>query len=364
MLTTKLLHVLVAGAAVAGCATGDDGVVTPIIPSGDDIVMGNPRCAEAGARVGLDLGTFAFAVDPGTPGTYRLDDVNRVTLASEDLRVLDWSATVGVDAILVRGGGATQIYVYAPEARDGAGLTAPIDPKTGEPTAITGVEVCYDHELAVTTTAATALTRAYAWTVGVTADQRELYLVAGATEPVRFTTKVAPDGIVDRDFVVAGDIVITNPAPYAAQIVAIGDRIGELKATVTCPELMPFALAPFGRVVCRYSRALPDDATRINRIVVDTVGYEVGRGTAARAIDFDDAKVTELDRRVEVWDDHAGRLGVTATERRYGYRLTVGPYDSCGETLPFTSTASLLGSDSGLIARASATVTVHTICVR
>ena len=60
------------------------------------------------------------------------------------------------------------------------------------------------------------------------------------------------------------------------------------------------------------------------------------------------------------------RLGAafTATARRYGYRLTVGPYDSCGETLPFTSTASLLGSDSGLIARASATVTVHTICIR
>ena len=58
MLTTKLLHVLVAGAAVAGCATGDDGVVTPIIPSGDDIVMGNPRCAEAAARVSIAVSVF------------------------------------------------------------------------------------------------------------------------------------------------------------------------------------------------------------------------------------------------------------------------------------------------------------------
>ena len=52
---------------------------------------------------------------------------------------------------------------------------------------------------------------------------------AGQARSLRFTTRVAPDGWVDGDWIVEGAIVIDNPAPYPARVVAIGDRIFDLR---------------------------------------------------------------------------------------------------------------------------------------
>jgi hypothetical protein len=59
----------------------------------------------------------------------------------------DWSATLGLDAVIVKAQNANA-YVYSPEAFGDSGLIAP-DGK-----AISHVEFCYDYELTVTKDAA------------------------------------------------------------------------------------------------------------------------------------------------------------------------------------------------------------------
>ena len=48
-----------------------------------------------------------------------------MTISSYTGTSFDWSANMGVDAVFVKGGPGGNLYLYAPEATWGAGLTAP-----------------------------------------------------------------------------------------------------------------------------------------------------------------------------------------------------------------------------------------------
>lgn len=363
MSTRRLFQLLVAGVAVAGCATGDDEPVTPILPAVNDVAMGNATCAEVGARLGKDLGDFELQVEPAASGTFRMDDLNRVTVASEDGQYLDWSATTAIDAVLVHAGDTTTAYTYAGEAREGSRLSGPINPKTEEPYAIWRVDFCYDHELVVSTASSISLVRTYDWSVALTASKTRLYLDRGHTTTVSMRATVARDGWTDSEWLVRGAIAITNPAPYPARITGVGDRLGELPVRVTCPTKLPATLMPLTTLVCSYERALPDDGGRANQVIVTTEGYEVGEGTATAELDFDRALIKERDARVEVRSLHAGALGLT-TGGRFDYKVTVGPYTTCGATELFYEAASATTLDSGTVTAARVPIEVTVTCCK
>ncbi|HVV85181.1 MAG TPA: hypothetical protein VHE35_19100 [Kofleriaceae bacterium] len=321
--------------------------------------MGNPECAEAGRALGLDLGNFELQVKPGSPGAYALDAQNTVAFTSEDQEYLDWTASVGMDAVLVTGGDSTRVYTYVPEARAGAHLAAPMNPKLHEPYLISAVTFCYDHELVVEPSTETALTRTIAWTVDLRPARTTLSMGRGETKDLTFTAVVARAGGTDSDWSVSGAIPIENPAPYTARVLAVEDWVGKLPATVVCPRAVPFDLEPFGEITCWYDRTLTSGATTTDRVVVKTAGYEVETGIGSATVDFAGAKVTERDGRVDVWDYRAGRVGTTDRDRSFSYRLTLGPYGVAGRTESFFDLVQLIGLDSGhQLAQDTATVTV------
>ena len=90
---------------------------------------GSPVCAEL-APTGVTWREIAVQ-HPVTSGSYQ-DDLLSVNLVRRDLlpgQVLDWTSNLGIDAVLVRGGGDTNLYAYQPPAafRADGGLHAPVD---------------------------------------------------------------------------------------------------------------------------------------------------------------------------------------------------------------------------------------------
>ena len=81
--------------------------VEPTIPE-----LKNPTCSD------LDLGTFSIKIDPPVSGTFALGPLDSVTTTiSADGLYVDWTSTMGIDAVIVKGGPAANVYVYSPESR-------------------------------------------------------------------------------------------------------------------------------------------------------------------------------------------------------------------------------------------------------
>lgn len=354
---------LLAAGAVASCASGlDDSPVHEIRPSADDILMGNPACAEAAARVAADFGDYELVVSPAAPGTYRLDELNEVTLASEDGIHLDWAASTSIDAVLVRGGDATAVYAGGFEAFLDVGLTAPWNPKLDEPYQLREVVFCYDHELAATTATSAWLTRTHAWSVGVHPLQESVVVPRGQTRKVSFAVKVARKAAVDGNWLVRGAIALFNPAPYAASVVSAEAWIGRAPAKLVCEARLPFTMKPEETVICRYDRELPGPYTGPVQAIVRTVGYEVGGASPVTAIDFADAVVAERDGRVEVRDQAGSLLGTATGNRSFIHHAVVGPFDTCGAVRPYTAAIGVTGADTGTTVWAHATIPVTVAC--
>lgn len=53
-------------------------------------------------------------------------------------------STFVIGAVIVKGGPGAHVYDYAPGAVSGSGLTAPINPRRGEPYKLSAIRFCYD----------------------------------------------------------------------------------------------------------------------------------------------------------------------------------------------------------------------------
>src|SRR5215217_6944056 len=105
------------------------------------VVTGNPSCTELGYE-------FGFKIDPVNPGTYTLPDgVNTITITVNGSS-FDWTSTIGIDAVIVKGGTDSNLYVYDPPAESfgDTGLQSTINPANGQPFDLSHIEFCYDVE--------------------------------------------------------------------------------------------------------------------------------------------------------------------------------------------------------------------------
>jgi hypothetical protein len=103
-------------------------------------VPGNPTCASLGYE-------HEFKVDPPNAGTYPLPGGNTVTVTTDGV-YFDWSSTLGMDAVLAKGGPNANAYVYDPpdESFSDDGLHSPINPNNGQPFGLSHISFCYDGE--------------------------------------------------------------------------------------------------------------------------------------------------------------------------------------------------------------------------
>lgn len=279
-----VLALIAALALIAGAAMA----ISPLIGARESIgllsqtttqVAGNTSCAAQGYSHGLKIEPAPFAGNYAFPG----DPGNTLTITSVDDVYIDWTSTLGIDAVIVKAGNASSIYTYAPEATSDEQLHGYYN---GSIPDTSHVEFCYDYELDIAKTVQTAFTRTWTWTIDKSVDRPRIDMFVG--EPAQDATYTV--GVVrtatDSDFTASGTITITNPDPLLAVEISVADSMGGIDPTLDCPtNVVPAG----GSVSCSYTADFGDTrpAPGDNVATVSTDGA-VGGGTATAPYAFGD----------------------------------------------------------------------------
>lgn len=310
MITTKRLMYFIAGLVLvlgifalvpASPVSAED--PDPGAPSGDGVepvfIDGNPSCATLNANnAGFPNVTsdFGFKINDGTNGTFTFtnppgtltggalpDPYNSVTISNSDGTLFNWAATLGIDAVIVKGGPNADAFVYIPEDTADTQLHPPVNPNspTGEYYSISHIEFCYDYEFSARKTADTAYTRTYTWTIDKSVDPDTHTGFAGDS----FTSDydiVVDQSYEDSAFAVSGTITVNNPTPFTASF-SVADSVGGTVASVSCPT---YSLAPFASTTCTYSASLADKTDGTNTATITSLTAGIGGATATAGYAF------------------------------------------------------------------------------
>ena len=320
-------------------------------------VDGNPTCQELGYQ-------YEFKIDPPVAGTYDIDGTNSVTVSfynSSEGQLMDWSSTLGMDAVLAKGASQGNLYIYDPpwEAKSGTGLHTPVN-ASGLYAGFSHVSFCYDYEVVVTKTADTSFKRKYTWTIDKSADETDLLLSAGQTIGVKYDVVVSSVS-TDSDWLVSGEITVFNPAPEAAIITRVTDIIDTTTSVdVDCGDaVFPYTLEPGETLTCTYAHA-PGDADAGSNTACAFTSGNVGDGHAWVEFSFDDAAIETIDECVDVTDTLEGELGsACAPGDTFQYVYFVGPYEECGSDHQVLNTATFTTNDTGATGSDDWTVNVE-----
>ena len=339
-------------AAFAGLtATG----VTPVLDT-----RGNPTCKDLAATYGSGATWFELKLDRLPNATDGIaDNAMSVSITNGSANGFAWTATRGVDAVLVKAGnGPHNVYLYSPEAAADSGVV------TADKYAISHITFCYDVELEVAKTASTTFTRDYDWTIAKSVDQPAVTLESTGQATVNYSVAVVKDAGTDSGWAVGGTIAVTNPHPtIAASGISVTDSLSGFGAlTVSCPAT---SLAGGASMTCSYATAvLPNGSARTNTATAASTSYGFAAGTGAAPVSFV-TPTTVLDDSVSVSDTFAGAglsgaaLGASKT---FTYARTItGSSFPCGATTTVGNTASI-ATDDGVTRSASAHVSAAVTC--
>jgi hypothetical protein len=263
------------------------------------VIAGNPSCID----LGYDFG-FKPQPEPPPSGTYSFPGgPNTVTLTS-DGTYFDWVSTLGIDAVIAKGGPNANVYGYDPESFSDTGLRSPINPNNNQPYAISHIEFCYDYELDVSKDASTTFTRTYDWTIEKTVSPDSWQLFTGDSGTSKYTVSVTRT-YTDSDWAVSGTITIENNTPFDATVTGVTDVVStDIAAVVECGITFPITVLAGDSLVCSYSTPLPDGSNRVNTSSAATTGL-VGDGTGTADVVFGEPTTT-INATVNVSDSNGG----------------------------------------------------------
>jgi hypothetical protein len=364
--------------------------VTPIICPEQNCVEldAEGACSFAASQLGIAQRSVLEARIPASSALDPLPMSTTITVASGgaeftvtsyfgdlDVPTIDWSATTGVDIVIVKAGLTGNAYTYSPEATSDTVLTAEA---TFEP--LNHVVFCFDADgvpsLSVTKTASPAFKRTQLWAIAKSSPTSAVTLAPGAVgDPcpsqscleAAYVVTVAPTGHLDAEWAVTGTITVVNSTSTAATGVDVVDSYvvdsyAGVAATIDCPTFgLGGTLAAGDSFTCTYTVAPGGAFDGTNLATVTTTGAVTG-ATASAPVSFAEAVPFEVDGCVSVTDSRAGSLGVVCAAQAPGvfsYSLRVGPYAACDPTgagTAFSNTASF-AAPSG--ASGAATWTIH-----
>ncbi|TLN19947.1 hypothetical protein FDZ74_05750 [bacterium] len=222
---------------------------------------------------------------------------------------------------------------------------------------------CTDYGLTVTKTANTSFDRTFHWNVAKSSSISSLTLSAGQFYTVPYSVTASVTGFTDSNFAVAGNISVTNPAPFAQSIASVSDVIsGGINASVNCGVSFPYSLAAGGTLTCSYSAPLPDTADRTNTATAALVGGGSYDGSAA--VSFAAAAKNEIDECIDLSDSLFGNLGTVCASqapKTFNYSVQVGGYGTCGH-YTVNNTATFTTNDTGSTGSASWVVDITVPC--
>jgi hypothetical protein len=211
-------------------------------------------------------------------------------------------------------------------------------------------------ELGVTKNATTEFTRSYDWGVVKTrvlatgetdgdGDLTTLTLDEGQSFTLTYNITVSMTGSTDSGWKVSGTITINNPAPIAANSVAVADSLtGSINAVVDCDSTTAgnqatVNVAANSSATCSYSSDLPNANSRTNTATATYAGITYS-GTAA--VTFGTTPTTQIDECVVVTDDNGtpndalddvtldASLCANEAPQTYVHTIGVGPFATCG----------------------------------
>ncbi len=341
---------LVLGASLGGLGrtTAAAASVTPVY------VAGNPTCADLGYTYGLK-----FDYPSKSPGTYPLG-TGTVTWTLTNNKVVDWTSTFGVDAVIVKGGPNANVYKYDPPAESfgDSGLVSPINVGGNLPD-LSHVDFCYDYEVKVTKNADPTFTRtkSWGWSIDKVGDKSTIELTAGMTFDMKYWVTVKPTELrfVDSNWAVSGTIIVSNPDPtFPAKITAVSDVVSPaIVAPVICPVDFPNNLPAGGTLICTYGPvSLPDGASRVNTATVTTAAdSKVGGASGTANVVFTTpTSMAHVDDCVTITDDKLpGQSWKICLSDPYTieYTLTVKANEWFCD-VPFVNTATFVSDDKGV----------------
>jgi hypothetical protein len=330
LLTVITVVVMMMGMALPVLAEGS----TPI--SGDgvvpELVAGNPDCEDLGYNFGFKIDGWDNASIPtaGYPGYLEFtltsgnqngfptevtsgpqDNVNTVEIRSQDGIYFDWMSSLGIDAVIVKGGPDSNAYIYIPEDTADTGLSTP-----GAGPDISHVEFCYDYELTAEKTADAEYTRTYTWTIEKNVDPDSHSGFIGDTFSSDYEV-IVDQTVTDSDFKVTGTITVANPTPFTVEF-EVDDTVNGTTAVVECPT---YELGPGEDTTCTYEADLGDEdpGNGTNTAVITSLNEDVDGATAEDDYEFGDPTNIEGYETVNVSDTVQGDLGETSGDYIFEY---------------------------------------------
>ncbi len=309
-------------------AASTNSVITPII------IDGNPTCTSQGYD-------HELKVDPPVSGTYSVDAYNTVTVVINDGKLVDWDSTLGMDAVIVKGSSAGNLFVYDPpaEAFSGNGLYSPVNASGGY-ASVSHIKFCYDYELTASKTANATYTRAYTWDITKTVDDDSHVGFPGDSFTSNYTVAVHQT-VVDSNFAVSGTITVNNPTPFTVNF-SVADSVGGTSATVNCPVNSLLAGAS---TVCTYSASLGAKVDGINTATISSLTTGVGGATASAGYTFGEPTTTVGYPTINVSDTLGGNLGSASGDDTFEYPVTFTCNGDEGEN-PNTATIEETGQSA------------------
>jgi hypothetical protein len=272
-------------------------------------VPGNPTCATLNADPFFDniVSDFGFKLNEAPLGTFPLDksnggsleggapsdsfnsvsilDVYSVTLG----QVFDWAATLGIDAVIVKGGPNSEAYVYVPESYGDIGLHAPTNPTNNTYYGISHIEFCYDYELFATKTAEAKVYKTIDWTITKDVTPASASKFIGEDATFDYTVSVNKE-VIFGPWVVEGTITVKNPTPWPVEF-EVMDEVNGVPATVDCGEVTTLTAndglaGGTDEVVCTYSISSPTEIANGSNVATVTSYTEGVGGYVTEAVPF------------------------------------------------------------------------------
>ena len=117
---------------------------------GGDATASGLASETPGGNTSCSSGTALLKLDPLSNGTKTLSDDSKITISNYNGTTFDWAIhpdslnDIDASVVLVKGGPATMAYFYGTLQDSDVQLSAPINPKSGQPYGISHVEFCFD----------------------------------------------------------------------------------------------------------------------------------------------------------------------------------------------------------------------------
>ncbi|MBA3452319.1 MAG: hypothetical protein H0T42_04390, partial [Deltaproteobacteria bacterium] len=355
--------ILYAGACVGFTDDSDLGdtesrsdVQTPYLP-------GNPTCADLGYAHELKVDSPPIGVEQ----TYPLAGGATLKFTFTNSKTMNWSSTIGIDAVLMKAGDGAFNYAYNPESFGANGLITPNN-NGGQQADISHVNFCYDLDVLVSKTASTSWTRSHDWTIQKSAAQTNLLLSFNQVYDLLFNVVVSSTSS-DSGWGVGGTITVTNPDPtFDAVLSSVTDSMtnfGDIALDCGAGVTWPVTLSPLETLSCTYTAAPADGSARQNTATATAAaGSMVGSATVTVPVTFSSTPTTTVDGCVTVTDTQVpGGLGeVCASQgtKTFTYPISINS-SVCGPTT-LTNTAAY-SSTSGETGSSTVNVSIDIACV-